>query len=134
MCNGRDESRALKEVRDGNGEAGNELEVNSASWSPLGVILGRLFVPASVPPHGAHGENDQQAKENQDEDFGPGESGHRRLRVSEAIHTFGRRVCQSVADSYMRPARRSFSSAKGGARSCRPIGRPDFVKPQGMLR
>jgi hypothetical protein len=46
----------------------------------------------------------------------------------------GRRVCQSVARSKTRAVRSRFSSAKAGARSCMPIGRPDFVRPQGTLR
>ena len=45
----------------------------------------------------------------------------------------GRLVCQSVARSKTRAVRRRLSSAKAGAISWRPIGRPDRVKPQGML-
>ena len=50
------------------------------------------------------------------------------------FYTFGRRVCQSVADSYIRATRKSFSSSNGLPSSCSPMGNPAFVKPQGMLR
>ena len=55
--------------------------------------------------------------------------------VLDSHHTNpGRFACHSVARSNTRAARNSVSSAKAGARSCRPIGRPEFVRPQGMLR
>ena len=65
---------------------------------------------------------------------GPSGIGFATAVLMAQFYTFGRRVCQSVADSYMRPMRSSFSSSNGGPRSCRPIGRPAFVKPHGMLR
>ena len=45
----------------------------------------------------------------------------------------GRRVCQSVAASYMRAARSSRSSSNGGASSCRPTGKPAELNPHGTL-
>src|SRR5579883_1151786 len=41
--------------------------------------------------------------------------------------------CQSVARSKTRAVRKSFSSAKGAASNCRPIGSFSLVSPQGML-
>ena len=46
----------------------------------------------------------------------------------------GRLVCQSVALSKTRAVLSNLSSAKAGAMSWRPIGRPDLVRPQGILR
>lgn len=45
----------------------------------------------------------------------------------------GRLVPQSVSRSKTRAARRRGSSAKAGARSCRPMGRLSFENPQGTL-
>src|SRR4051794_18225596 len=47
--------------------------------------------------------------------------------------TSGRLVCQSVALSKTRAVRSRFSSENAGPRSCRPIGSPGPVRPQGML-
>jgi hypothetical protein len=44
----------------------------------------------------------------------------------------GRRLCQSVSRSYIRADRNSRSSSKGGASSCRPIGRLSELKPAGI--
>ncbi len=57
----------------------------------------------------------------------------RELGPSRHYTNPGRFRCQSVARSKTRAVRNSFSSANGAARSCRPIGRPALVKPQGML-
>jgi hypothetical protein len=42
-------------------------------------------------------------------------------------------MCQSVACSSMRAVRSGFSSSNGAARICRPIGKPAFVKPHGIV-
>src|SRR5262249_50640667 len=57
----------------------------------------------------------------------------RETLISRHYTSPGRRDCQPVAFSKTRAARRRVSSAKAGARSWRPIGRPDLVRPQGML-
>src|SRR5262249_22048811 len=49
------------------------------------------------------------------------------------VYSLGRRVCQSVARSYIRATRSSFSSSNGAAKICKPIGSPVFVNPHGML-
>src|SRR5207249_516299 len=49
----------------------------------------------------------------------------------DLTHTFGLRVCQSVACSYAWPTTSTVDSSKGRPAICRPIGRPSRLKPQG---
>src|SRR5580704_2804991 len=57
------------------------------------------------------------------------------FRIASVVSgNWGRRLWKSVADSYIRATRSSFSSPKVGPSNCRPIGNgvaPE-VKPQGM--
>src|SRR5687768_8302669 len=53
--------------------------------------------------------------------------------VVGGIGVIGRRLCQFVFDSYIRPTRSSVSSASAGPSNCIPIGsgRAPAVKPHG---
>jgi hypothetical protein len=53
--------------------------------------------------------------------------------LMSGFYTPGRRVCQSVADSYIRAARSNVSSPNGGPSSCSPTGSPARVNPHGTL-
>ena len=56
-----------------------------------------------------------------------------RVAVSRHYTNPGLFKCQSVARSKTRAVRSNVSSAKGAPKSCMPIGRLAFVRPQGML-
>src|SRR5512135_3726286 len=55
-------------------------------------------------------------------------------KVARHQDNSGRFRCQSVARSKTRAVRSRFSSAKAGARSCKPMGRFEREKPQGIAR